>query len=231
MRFIGIALLTLGIAACTSGSTLTPTPPPPASPEIAATATSVPPPTANPEPAVAATPDWDLEKVQRDKLADQLLIEADSVAANAIRFEGRDSRDLGELVRQFVPLFMASACVEGKETSVKDFRVFANNAIGNRTSVNRAAIRTIRVIIGAAESWRNESLDAATQHCLQPYLYPESVSDARPAIDLYLAARLPTLSPLAKGGFEALVRETAGGWFDQTDQQEPYISWLCGDNC
>ena len=224
-------MLAFAIAACNSGGTLPPIPSPTASPTISATATPLPTPTGTPEPATAATPDWAMEKIQRDRLAEQLLIEADSVIADARRFEGAYRLALEASIRHYVPLYLSTTCVEGKEPSVEDFRVFTNNAIAKRTLIDRAAIRIIRVIIGAAASWRNQNLDAATEHCLQPYLYPESVADARPAIDLYLAASLPSLSPLARGGFEAQVRETAGGWFDQTDQPEPYISWLCGDNC
>jgi hypothetical protein len=172
-----------------------------------------------------------MERINRDRLAELLLIEADSVAADARRFEGGRRLALETPIYHYVPLYMTSTCLGGTEPSVEGFRVFANNSIARRTLVDREAVRIIRVIIGTAEGWRSQSLGAATQHCLQPYLYPESVADASPAIDLYLAASLPPLSPLAKGGFEAQVRATAGDWFDQSDRQEPYISWLCGDNC
>jgi len=231
VRVFGIALLIFGIAACSSGGTTAPTS---GTPGIGSGGPALPTPTpsllrtATPEPTIAPTIDWTLD---RDWLAEQLLVEADSVASNARRFEGGDSRDLDVLVPLYVPLYLASRCVEGKKPSVEDFRVFANNSISKRTLVDQAAVRVIRVIISAADSWRTQSLDAATQHCLQPYLYPESASDANPAIDLYLVSSLPSLSPLAKSGFEVQVRERARRWFDQIDPQEPYISWLCGDNC
>jgi len=191
------------------------------------TATSLP--TETPEPAITPTPDWTLERIKRDRLAEQLLVEADALAADARRVSG-ENRAL-DVVRHYVPVYLASACVEGKEPSVEDFKVFTSNAIGNRRLVEREARGVIRVIIGAADSWRNQSLDAATQHCLKPYLYPESVPDATPAVELFLAASLPPLSPLVKGGFGAQVRDRADGWFNQTDNREPYISWLCGSNC
>lgn len=216
-----MALLTIGIAACSSVST----PPVP----LLATPTQTPLRTVTPEPTITPTPDWALVKIQREQLAEQLIVEADAVATDARRLVG-ETRAL-DVVRHYVPVYLALACVESKEPSVKDFRLFTNNAIAKRTLVDRAALRVIRVILDAANSWRNQSLDTATQLCLQPYLYPESLTDAKPAIDLYLASSLPSLSPLAKGGFEAQVRGRAGGWFDQTDQQEPYISWLCGNDC
>ena len=231
MRLFGIAVLTFVIAACGSGGTLPPAATNPPSTEIAATVTPLPPPTETPEPEVPSTPDWAMQKIQRDRLADLLLIEADSVAADARRFEGGVRLALETPIGHYVPLYLTSTCLDGTEPSVEDFRLYTNNSIARRTQVDRASVRLIRMIIGVAESWRNQSLDTATQHCLQPYLYPESVADARPAIDLYLAASLPPLSPLAKGAFEAQVRATAGDWFDRDDQQEPYISWLCGDNC
>ena len=181
-------------------------------------------PSATPAPTTAPIPNLTL-----DQLAEQLLVEADDLAADARRPTG-ENREL-EVVRHYVPVYLASACVAGQEPSVEDFRVVTGNALGNRKLVEREARGVIRVIISAADSWRNGNLDTATQLCLKPYLYPESVSDAKPAIELYLASSLPPLSPLARGGFETKARESAGEWFNLSDQQEPYISWLCGNQC
>ena len=115
--------------------------------------------------------------------------------------------------------------------SVEDFRQFTNNAIGNRRLVEREARNVIRVIIAAADSWRKQSFETATQHCLGSYLYPDSVSDGAPAVELYLASSLPPLTKLSRGSFEAQARENAGGWFDQSETEEPYIFWLCGTEC
>ena len=218
---LGIALMALTV----SCGSVQPTSPATARP----TPTVAPSPTAAPEPTIASTPDWTLERTKRDRLAEQLLIEADSLAADARRVMG-ENRNL-EVVRHYVSVYLASTCVDGQEASFDDFRLFANNAIGNRKLVEREARKVIRVIIAAADSWRKQSLDAATQHCLRPYLYPDSVSDAAPAVELYLASILPPLTKLSRGSFEAQARERAGGWFNQSETQEPYISWLCDNEC
>ena len=88
------------------------------------------------------------------------------------------------------------------ENSVEDFRQFTNNAIGNRRLVEREARKVIRVIIAAADSWRKQSFDTATQHCLGSYLYPDSVSDGAPAVELYLASSLPPLTKLSRGSLK-----------------------------
>jgi hypothetical protein len=93
-----------------------------------------------------------MEVIQYDRLADQLLVEADSVAADARRFEGGDRLVLETPIRHFVPLYLTTACLEGKIPTVEDFRIITNNSIAKRTLVDRASVRIIRVIIASAES-------------------------------------------------------------------------------
>lgn len=206
-----MAGVTLGLAACSSMPTTAPSP-----------VTVLPSATLAPTSAPILI-------LTLEQLAEQLGVEADALAADLRRPTG-ENRKLG-VVRHYVAVFLASACVEGQEPSAEDFRIFAYNALGNRILVEREARGVIREIISAADRWRNGSLDATTQLCLKPYLYPESSLEAKPAIELYLASSLPPLSPLARGGFEAQTRERADEWFNLSDQQEAYISWLCGNQC
>lgn len=215
LRIIGIALLAFSLVACGSAvrPTETPVGPTPSPPTATAFATPTP---------------QTLEGLSHEELVELLLIEADAIAEEADRFRG-ENRAL-DVVNHYVPVYLASACVENREPSIADFKLYTNNAVGNRRLVEREARQVIRVIIPAANSWRDQRLAPDTQQCLRPYLFPDSVSDAKPAIDIYLAFSLPPLEPLDRGVVEAQIGDRAGGWFE-TDRQEPYISWLCGGDC
>jgi len=169
------------------------------------------------QPTVTSTPDWDMERIKRDSLAGRLLVEADAavpyMADSLSHFK----------VRKYVPVYMAKACLEETQPSAEGFNTFVRST--NRRGPSGEAVLVIRDIIAVDGKWQDQSFDAAKQHCLQPYLRPESVSDAIPAIDLILASI--NLSPYAKGGFETSFRREVGGWFDRSNPQEPYISWLC----
>ena len=80
------------------------------------------------------------------------------------------------------------------------------------------AVRVIKAISAVG--------DTAAEPCLQPYLYPESVSDASPAVELFLASRVMALPFDTRGSFKSVFRGMAAGWF-QTDRQDPFITWLC----
>lgn len=181
---------------------------------------------------IAPTPDWTLERIKRDRLAENLLIEADALAIE-IYPPGRGA--LGEFhqmrMRWNVPGYMATACVEGKQPTVEGFKSFVRSS-GRDPS--RVAKRAIGAIKAADDEWQANNLDAVTQHCLRPYLSPESVSDAAPAVDLYTATAVVSFAPDLRDSFESVVRRRAGGWFKTVDQHEPFISWLCAtssDGC
>tara|TARA_R110000824_G_C15232376_1_gene678769 strand:- start:14726 stop:15523 length:798 start_codon:yes stop_codon:yes gene_type:complete len=170
------------------------------------------------QPTVTSTPDWDMERIKRDSLAGRLLVEADAAVPYMADPHARFVK-----VRKYVPVYMAKACLEETQPSAEGFNTFVRST--NRRGPSGEAVLVIRDIIAVDGKWQDQSFDAAKQHCLQPYLRPESVSDAIPAIDLILASI--NLSPYAKGGFETSFRREVGGWFDRSNPQEPYISWLC----
>jgi hypothetical protein len=77
---------------------------------------------------------------------------------------------------------------------------------------------------------RLNSSNEEPSSCLQSYLYPESLADAGPAIELYLASSLPNLPVRFWDGIQSATARRAGGWFNETDRQQPFIIWLCGQS-
>jgi len=129
-------------------------------------------------------------------------------------------------MRWYVPSYMATACAEENQPSVSGYKTYARNSHLASIGPDSEAVRAIQAIDAAHYRWKDQSLDVATQLCFQTYVYPESVSDATPAVELYLASSLPTLSSLVRDSFESTVRQRASGWFNQTNTEQPYISWL-----
>lgn len=157
-----------------------------------------------------------LQKMERDYMAEQLLTEADAIAREISK--GGTTRDYyQEIVRLYVPVYMADICIKGSQPFAQGFTAITR---ANLSAGRGAEVEALRVIkaLGAVG-------DTDTQQCLQPYLHPESISDASPAIDLYLAAITSVSSPF-RGSFKSVVGGMAAGWF-QTDRQEPFIPWLC----
>ena len=165
-----------------------------------------------------------LQKLERDYMAEQLLLEADAIAGQITTGVQRDHYQ--RLVRLYVPVYMANACVEESHPSVEGFNTNARGALSAGRGPELESIRVIKAINDAHDKWKSESIDAATQHCLQPYLYPESISDAGPALELLLASRVMALPFDLRDSFESVFRGMAARWF-QTDQQEPFVSWMC----
>ena len=166
-----------------------------------------------------------LHKMERDYLAEQLLVEADAIARE-ISPSGTTLDFYQQLVSSQVPVYMANVCVKGGQPSAQEFTTITRANLSMGRSSEAEAHRVIKAISDAHNKWARESLDAASQLCLQPYLYPQSVSDAAPAVELHIVAAIKSVSSPFRGSFKSAARGRAAGWF-QTDQQEPFISWIC----
>ena len=158
-----------------------------------------------------------LQKLERDYIAEQLLVEADAIARE-ISKSGTRRDYYQEVVRLYVPVYMAEVCVKGSQPFAQGFTAItrANLSAGRGPDVE--AVRVIKAMKDVGET--------ATQQCLQPYLHPESISDASPAVDLFLASRVMALPFDLRDSFKSVVMDMAAGWF-QTDRQESFIFWMC----
>ena len=65
--------------------------------------------TATPFPKPTPTPDWTLERIKRDHMAEQLSVEADAIAGQITT--GIQRNYYQRLVRWYVPVYMAKAAV------------------------------------------------------------------------------------------------------------------------
>jgi len=157
--------------------------------------------------AITPTPDWILEKIKRDRLAEQLLIEA-YVLAQAQKGGSIYRNTLAGVIESFVPIYMAIACVEGSQPSVEGFRTYIGDGESDRTR-EQSARRAIQAIDATHDKWLDQRLDPATQHCLQSYLYPESLSDASSPVGLFNLANFADLSSAFRGGRESANKRRA----------------------
>lgn len=113
---------------------------------------------------------------------------------------------------------MAGICLEGSQPSAQSFTTSTRANLSAWRGPDVEAVRVIKAL--------NDVRDTSIHPCLQPYLHPNSVSDASPAVELYLASRVMELPYDTRDSFKSVVRDMAAGWF-QTDKQEPFISWMC----
>ncbi len=120
------------------------------------------------------------ERMKRDWLVEQLLVEADAYAREVSK-GGVAHHVYERRFRLYVPGYMAATCIEGSEANVEGFNTFIRNAVVDNQGPESVARQAIQAI--------NSGI--VDQDCLQPYLAPKSVSDALPATNLYIALAEP----------------------------------------
>ena len=150
------------------------------------------------------------------------------IAALTQRIDALEEEAVQFLVKQvqlYGPSYTASRCLEGVEPTAAGFRDFVTQTYSNGVGPGRAAQWAIQLVDNEIKRLNNSNEEPTL--CLQPYLYPESTADAGPAIELYLAAVIPSLPTRFRGGIESLTVHRAGGWFNDTARQQPFIIWLC----
>jgi hypothetical protein len=179
-----------------------------------------------PEP----TPDLFIERMKRDQVAQDLKAEVPGIARLiAPNWTGAfDYIGLTRSLELYVPVYMASACLDGIEPSREGFKemvttgVVADSPGKIRSNRESLALRLIQTILAEREGQK-----AATNFCLQSYLYPESVSDAAPAVDLYLTLTSVNVPSDLRESYASLIHQRAAGWFNATEPRQPFIIWLC----
>jgi hypothetical protein len=187
---------------------------------------------ASPSPTPEPKPDLFIERMKRDQVAQDLKAEVPGIARRiAPNWTGvYDIPWLAKSLELYVPVYMASTCLDGAEPSTEGFRDMVTAGVvidspsqgkvrWNLESLAHRLIQTIR------EEGKGQK--AATNFCLQSYLYPESVSDAAPAIDLYLTITFVNFSPDDRENYASIVNDHAADWFNTTEPRQPFIIWLC----
>jgi hypothetical protein len=180
------------------------------------------------EATATPTPDLFIERMKWTQAAQALEAEVPGVipliAPSSLNGAWRGW--LERFITLYVPVYMASACLDGVEPSREGFKEMVTTGVvmdssgGIRSNLESQARWLIQKI--------NEKEEAATDFCSQSYLYPESMADARPAIDLYLALTSGTVPDRFRGGLTGLINDHAAGWFNATEPRQPFIRWLCG---
>jgi hypothetical protein len=178
-----------------------------------------------PEP----TPDLFIERMKRDQVAQDFKAEVPGIARLiAPNWSGGYLGWLTRYLELYVPVYMASACLDGTEPSREGFREMVTTGVvidsfGEVQSNLESQVRRLtQTIIEKAKGQ-----EAATNGCLQSYVYPESVSDAAPAVDLYLTSTLMTVSADLRESLASLIHQRAADWFNATEPRQPFIIWLC----
>jgi hypothetical protein len=177
-----------------------------------------------------STPDLLFERIKRDLAVQDLRAEVPGIARLiAPNVSGGYLGWLTDYLELYVPVYMSSACLGGTEPSTEGFRdmvttgVIRDSSGEYRTNLESQARRVVQTI-----SEKGIGQDAATNSCLQPYLYPESVSDAASAVDLCLAATLTAMPSRFRDGHAAVTNGRASDWFNTTEPRQPFLTWLCG---
>ena len=174
-----------------------------------------------------STPDLALGRMKRAAMAEVLLKEKVvivnlllAVRPMIVEFRGGYYRN-AEL---YVPIYMASACLEGREPSAQGFKDFTVTWFAQDVSPEPKALTTIQEI--------REQISPGVppeKLCLQPYHDPVSVADGGLAVDLYLAAVLRSIPIDFRTGLNGAIQRHARKWFE-TDRQQPFIIFLCEES-
>jgi hypothetical protein len=172
-----------------------------------------------PEPTLTPVPDLLFERMMRDQVMQELKAEAPRIARLiAPDTAGRHFELLTEDVELYASVYVASACLEGEEPSTEGFRdMMTTGPDGGWTDHIPQTIRAIN------EKGQEEEISG----CLQPYLYPESMADAAPAIDLNQALVKVGVATRFRTGLEGFYREHAANWFTLPEPRQPFLSWMC----
>ena len=182
------------------------------------------------------TPDAVMERMKRDWLAEQLLVETEVIARDiwGSQYSNPFQRRPIDRKTMYVPSYIATACVEETQPTVEGFNAFMRGAISAGNDSVSEAKRAIQTLTAAAGKWESQGFDAATQQCLQPYFFPQSVSDAKPAIDLEWTITIAGVAPQFVEYAEKREYSRASEWFTQAGERRPFITWLCdqdGSGC
>ena len=167
------------------------------------------------------TPDVALERIKRTHMTEELLKEIPHAS-----LYGQDSseRAMATFGKHYVPIYMASACLEGREPSAQGFKDFTVTWFAQDVSPEPKALTTIQEI--------REQISIGVppeKLCLQPYLDPASVADGGLAVDLYRAAVLRSIPFEFRTGLDTALQRHAEKWFE-TDGQQPFIIFLCEES-
>ena len=167
------------------------------------------------------TPDLALERIKRTHLTEELLKE---IPRGSLYGQDSSERAMATFGEHYVPIYMASACLEDQEPSAQGFKDFTVRWFARDVSPEPKALTTIQEI--------REQISIGVppgKLCLQSYVAPGSVGDAGLAVDLYRAAVLRSIPVAFRTGLESVIQRHARKWFE-TDRQQPFIIFLCEES-
>ena len=138
----------------------------------------------SPTETVYTAPDAMLDRMKRQYLQEELLAEATPLAGLS-----KVLAYTSDYVKRYVPVYLATACIQRQDPSVQGFREYVINHRGSAPDgLAKEAINQIRALAGESRP------------CFQPYMAPVSMLDAGPAIDLYTVYAERQVSPPFRDG-------------------------------
>jgi hypothetical protein len=203
-------------------------------PPLESTTSSVPTPTTALIPeevnAPEPTPDLMFERMKREQIAQDLKAEVPGIAYQlAPNANGSYLHWLQTgILEGFVPVYMVSTCLDGTEPSAEGFRQMVATGVVKDSSGNfRTNLESLAMQLIERIDEKGKEQNPVADFCLQPYLYPESIADAAPAVDLYLSVTNMNLPLHLRERYASVINGQGAEWFNEPEPRQPFLTWLC----
>lgn len=141
------------------------------------------------------------------------------------------SNTLEDQHRQYLVVYAAQECVNGRHLSPENFRAFVRQSVREETpsggSVIGAAAKIAVNDMRDAIALRSGQSDLADD-CLRPYMNPNTIEEVTRAIDLVLVVSSEGLAPRNRNNYMDFARyQFTYEWFHERNQDLPLMLWLC----